>query len=488
MSSSGGSTRRPRRGGRGGGNKPSKKAQQSAGGQSGDGGGESTDVLKQLQIAQAELEQKRRELEEEKERRNYFQLERNKINSFWEIEKRRVEELEAELRNKDREMEELEERSQVELKVYKQKVRHLLYEQKIAIDRLKIESENALKMQADEFRQKVQQLKADKRALKQSIKSAQLAHEETVKALKLQQDRNVTKQYEEFERQLKEIQFKYEERMKRQREDLETRAEKQVSDIEERKNTHIRELMQRHQQAFDDMKNYYNRITTNNLVLIKSLRDEVASMKKNEANNEKLIFEIAQENKRLADPLMVALAEVNQLRTELANYQKDKLSLRNAKGRIAALEERAKTLSWEKEVIEQSHRALQKERDELYRKFEKTIHDVQQKTMFKNQLLETKVQALSEAVEHKDAQLRHVLQSVNLPEEVLQDMARDTEDVVEQQRQTIRDLQFECDKSRRAYHELVDYVQGKLQQYGISAEEFELPSLQQQGHSGMLVS
>lgn len=49
--------------------------------------------------------------------RNYFQLEADKINSFWEITKKELQEVKAELRNKDREMEEMEERHQVEIKV-----------------------------------------------------------------------------------------------------------------------------------------------------------------------------------------------------------------------------------------------------------------------------------------------------------------------------------------------------------------------------------
>ena len=59
--------------------------------------------------------------------------------------------------------------------------------------------------------------------------------------------------------------------------------------------------------AFADMKGYYNDITHNNLDLIKSLKDDVASMKRKEAANEKLMYEIAQENKRLAEPLSRAL-------------------------------------------------------------------------------------------------------------------------------------------------------------------------------------
>ena len=60
----------------------------------------------------------REELDREREERNYFQLERDKVNTFWEITKRQLEEKKAELRNKDREMEDAEERHQIEIKVF----------------------------------------------------------------------------------------------------------------------------------------------------------------------------------------------------------------------------------------------------------------------------------------------------------------------------------------------------------------------------------
>jgi hypothetical protein len=48
----------------------------------------------------------------------------------------------------------------------------------------------------------------------------------------------------------------------------------------------------------------------------------VTDMKKREAANEKLMYEIAQENKRLTEPLAKALKEVEQLRLGLTNYEK----------------------------------------------------------------------------------------------------------------------------------------------------------------------
>jgi uncharacterized protein (DUF3084 family) len=164
--------------------------------------------------------------------------------------------------------------------------------------------------------------------------------------------------------------------------------------------------MEKHKQAFEQMKNYYNGITTNNLVLIKNLKDEVATMKKNEASNEKLMFEIMADNNKLTEPLVKALSEIDHMRVELANYEKDKISLKNAKNRMVVIEEQLKNLKWEHEVLQQNYEQVKKERDELQQVFEKTIHEVQQKSMFKNQLLETKVQALQEELEKREAQIK----------------------------------------------------------------------------------
>lgn len=52
-------------------------------------------------------------------------------------------------------------------------------------------------------------------------------------------------------------------------------------------------------------------------------------------------------------------------------------------------------------MLEQRFSQVQKECDELYGKFVKAIHEVQQKSGFKNLLLEKKLSALADAIEKK---------------------------------------------------------------------------------------
>lgn len=64
-------------------------------------------------------------------------------------------------------------------------------------------------------------------------------------------------------------------------------------------------------------------------------------------------------------------------------------------------ESELKSLRWEHEVLEQRFSQTQQERDDLYKKFIKAISEVQQKTGFKNALLEKKLKVMEEAIESK---------------------------------------------------------------------------------------
>ena len=57
---------------------------------------------------------------------------------------------------------------------------------------------------------------------------------------------------------------------------------------------------------------------------------------------------------------------------------------------------------------------IQAERDELYTKFTQAIQEVQQKSGFKNLLLERKLSSLADSLEKKEAQLNEVLSATNM--------------------------------------------------------------------------
>ncbi|KAJ3293516.1 Dynein regulatory complex subunit 4 [Borealophlyctis nickersoniae] len=420
---------------------------------------------------EAEVKKLTEELNQEREERNYFQLERDKINSFWEITKAELAESKAEMLNKDRELEELEEKHQVEIKVYKQKVKHLLYEYQNNVAHLQADSERALQLDQEEHLNREQQLKRDKRALKLELKEFELSHEDIIKNLKQKHDQEITKMRNDFERRAKELHAKYEKKMKTIRDDLELKRKNEIHEIEERKNGQINALMKNHDKAFTEIKNYYNDITLNNLALINSLKEQVEEMKKKEERNEKQMADIMSENKRLSEPLQAALAECDSLKRQLQHYEKDKMSLHNSKARLRVLEEKHKQLSWEHEVLEQRFAQIQKERDELYEGFVDRIIGVQQKTGFKNLILEKKVQSLKESLEKKDLQLNEILKATNLDPAALSNLTRRLEEVLDAKNQQIKELQYDLAKVTKAYNDMIRVYEAKLTEFSIPVEE-----------------
>ncbi|XP_076809971.1 dynein regulatory complex subunit 4-like [Clavelina lepadiformis] len=439
--------------------------------------GMSTEEMSKEQLEE-HIGRLREELDREREERNYFQLERDKVNTFWEITKRQFDEKKAELRNKDREMEDAEERHQIEIKVYKQKVKHLLYEHQNNISELKTESSIALKRAQEEHRLQEAELRKDKRALKVSYKEQELSHEDSDKELRMKQDQHVTEMRESFERQAREIEAKYEKKMKVLRDELELRRKTEIHEIEERKNGQINALMKNHEKAFSDIKNYYNDITLNNLALINSLKEQIEEMKKKEERMEKEMGEIQLQNRRLTEPLQKANQEVEELRKQLTNYQKDKASLASAKARLRVMNKEMKSLQWEHEVLEQRFERTENERDELYRKFVKAIHEVQQKSNFKNLLLEKKLSALADSLEKKEAQLNEVLSASNLDPTALTVVTRKLEDVLDSKNSAIKDLQYELARVCKAHNDLLRTYESKLLAFGVPVEELGFKPLE----------
>ena len=66
-----------------------------------------------------------RAIKKEQDDFNEFQQQREKLNYFWIVEKKNVEDKKSDLRNKVREIQELEDKHKVEIKVYKQRVKHI---------------------------------------------------------------------------------------------------------------------------------------------------------------------------------------------------------------------------------------------------------------------------------------------------------------------------------------------------------------------------
>ncbi|XP_008933737.1 PREDICTED: growth arrest-specific protein 8, partial [Merops nubicus] len=311
-------------------------------------------------------------------------------------------------------MEEAEERHQVEIKVYKQKVKHLLHEHQENLSELKAEGTLSMTRAQKVHWTQEMELWKDMRSLKVELKEQELASEVVVKNMRLKHEEEVSRLRSDFERQAKEIEAKYTKKMQTLRDELDLRRKTEIHKVEEMKNSQISELMRNHEKAFQEIKNYYNDITQKNLALISLLKEQIEELKKRISHLEKEKADVLLENKQLKEPLQEAQEQVAELQKKLAHYNMDKEALMNTKAHLKVAQKELKDLRWEHEVLEQRFSKVQAERDELYQKFTKAINEVQQKTGFKNLLLERKLKGLLSLLEKKEVELSEVFAASSL--------------------------------------------------------------------------
>ncbi|KAM3872149.1 dynein regulatory complex subunit 4-like [Diretmus argenteus] len=407
----------------------------------------------------------REELDREREERNYFQLERDKIHTFWEITKRDLEESNAELRNRDRELEEAEERHQVEIKVYKQKVKHLLYEHQNTISELKAEGVVSTKLMQNEHAELENELHEGRRSLKLDFKVLELSNENLEKELKLKHNGESTETRNSFERHAQEIEATYAKKMQELQQELEIQRKTEISEIEDRMNSHITALLKNHEEAFSEMKAYYNEMIQNSVVVHNSLKEQIADTKRKERELEKKMAELSLQNKHLTEPLQRAKEEVAELQ-------------KRAKASLKVGEKDMRDLKYEHEVLQQTFSKVHMERDELYKKFAQSIQEVQKKSGFKNVLLERKLGTLTETLEKTEAQLYAVLSASNMDQAALGGVTHKFEEMLDSKNNSLKDLQYEIARVSKAHNDLLQTYEAKLRAFGIPVEELGFKPLE----------
>lgn len=406
-----------------------------------------------------------------------LQLDRDTIQTFFDITKKSVDEVSLKIASMDREMELMEDNHRVEVRVYVQKVKHLEYEHSHALKRIEGDTKDLLQEETDVHRDREAELRKGKTSLKMELAEREHEYATEIKDMKLLHAKNLSKLQEEFADNMAALTERYDKRLRKMKYDLALRRKVEVHEIEERKNLHINDLMTSHDNAFKEIKKYYNDITKDNLKLIRLLKNQIAELHRTQAANQKLTIDIAQENKNLSEPLAVATEEVAGLRADLRDAEKDRMSLRNARARLQALDREIQTLAGKQAELEAEYAAVEGERDSLYKEFESTVAAVARHSDFKNVLLEKKLADLGADFESRQATLNEVLVAANLDPAALALVSERLDSLLDVRNRMIRDLQYQVARVTKAHNDAMRVYEEKLREMGVAVEETGFSSI-----------
>jgi len=418
------------------------------------------------------------QLFDKKTKRNYIQIEKDMINEFYGNTKEESKEIEAAIKNYDTEIENQERDHHVELKVYDQKVKNLEYEHLLEISKVKQEAENDMKDEKTDSTNREKDKKKFKKDEQNELKTEDKKNVREIESLENKFERDYDALETKLKSQKKILIEKYEDKLKVLQKELELRLKVEIHEIEERKNQHINDLLKNHAEAFKKMKDYYNDITKQNLEHIKNNKIDLAERKNRILAGSEMIKKLMEQNALLVEPKMRAEEEVKKLNKELSSYPKDKMSLKNAKARLKVLKENYVKLNQEVEDLNTKYKKVDKEKNDMYSKFENAIEVLRRKSDYKNVILENKLEALNDELKKKETQLNEVISRSSLDPKYVDEILKKVEEAIEAKNSILRNLKYSLAHAQKAYNDAIRVYEAKLIEFGIPMEELGLELLE----------
>merc|ERR1712193_18406 len=134
----------------------------------------------------------------------------------------------------------------------------------------------------------------------------------------------------------------------------------------------------------------------------------------------------------------------------------------NLRARSAQLEQKMKDAKQEYRSLEEKFLKCEKERDDLFRRFQKGVREIQRKAEFKNVVLEKKLEVMTGQFNEKQAQLSEVLQAAKLDPAVVAGVTKKLEQVLGSKNRLIKDLQYQVHQRTKAYNDTIHVYEQRL--------------------------
>ncbi|KAK5614202.1 hypothetical protein CRENBAI_007861 [Crenichthys baileyi] len=385
------------------------------------------------------------ELEREREERNYFQLERDKINSFREVTDRKLEVVKAELKNVEKAIEDDESHHQLEIKVFKQKMKHVLCEHQNTIAELKADLLTSIEV----HQKKQHELEAELYEKKLTILAdiQEFNNKDVFRQLMLKNEENMAAAKDKWERVLAETAAKNKAEIQQLQKEQDNTMKSVICENELHWKSHIGDLKEDFKIALSDAKEFQSRIEQDHAKQKKVLMDISSKKRKKLEKMKEALDAILKENNRLAKLVAEATGELSRLEKRATFFSQTKRPISNLNKKAQ------KDLKKDHDELEQQFSKLQIEMDELRSSVPQKICSAQKQADLSLRPLEDELQALTDHLEKIQAQLYSVLSAPNVDQTAVAELTFKVEKDLEARNSAIKNLEHkrcQISQARRA--------------------------------------
>ncbi len=432
-----------------------------------------------LETLKKELAAKKEKLLEERIKRNYIQMEKEMIFDFYNNTRKELEESRNMVIIHDHEIEQMEEDHKIEMTVYMRKLQYLEHEHQTKdTSSVETEARKAMENERKDYLEREEKQKKAKKDLMAEYKKSDATSIEEVKALEEKQADLLKSEQRNLEREKNTLISKYEEKLENLRKDLELRIKVEIHELEERKNQHINNLRETHRKQYNKVKESYNTMTKQQLALIKQTMNDKEDIDKKAEEVKDQIKDLQTKINDSEKPKQDAETKLKAVQKELGTYTRSKMPLGSALARLEMLKEKYVKVKNDKKAMDEKYRLLEKQKMDMYQKFESAMGRLKKRSEFKNSVLEHKLDILQDEFNKKEGQLKEVVLRAGFEQQFVNEIMKRMEEAIEAKNSLLRSLKYSLAHAQKAYNDAIRVYEAKLVEFGIPAEELGLELLE----------
>ncbi|XP_069386704.1 dynein regulatory complex subunit 4-like [Paralichthys olivaceus] len=419
----------------------------------------------------------REELELAREKKSLIQLDRNNTQESLEKCREEVEQAKDKLRQAHQEREETQQRYQVEISIYKLKLKHILSEQHNTVSELKMEAATSASLIQNQHTES--ELELHSNMLQSDAREKTLYQKKCIKEIKLKHQEALLTLTNNYDKKFRELEVKFNEGMQATIEVEEQMQRLEINKLDDRMNARVVALVEDHACALRRAEEYYSSIQKKVLEDEMMLKEEVAETQKQLKQMNKQLSVAQRENKRLLESLHEAEQKLPEFQQQVHECNRTKANIVKSGARVKATEKELWDLTIEHELLLQTSEKVQKERDELQRKQMNVMLEVQQRNGLKQLLLERKLAALTQTVETKEAQLCATLSTATASDTAGSSSANKLKETLESKHVTIAALDEDLAREHQEYNQLLQTCTDRLKALSVSLHDFPFRPMKQ---------
>jgi len=356
----------------------------------------------------------RGEKEREDSLEGQFRMQSESMKGYWEIEKKARDERRHVLVSKEHRMEGIKDRHTIDLGVYKQTIKQLLFANQVEISDKTSELFINHQSLSDMHHNEDGRLYNDLHDISNRMADTTRSYERLKISMRGGCNDEVTALREEESRKIGNLASYYENQYKRTREDSEKRLISETKELDCRNEDAIKQVIDKNKQEIQRMRTSYGVTMTENLDKIATLRREVVLLREQDRHDRWVLSELRDRNDGIVVPLESKTVELHKLQSDVVDFHKQKRDLDAQKEDLRRANEELKEIEWDHEVLFQKLQALEVDRDERKKKAQQSIHSAQQSSNFQNLMLERKLRKISMTGERDTAAIAEILRKASI--------------------------------------------------------------------------